>query len=119
MFYGVAYLIGFVLFMCTQYVGALEEHDLSLGALQRFDYRGAAEILRYLADNSNPGAQAALAVLLKSGEVELDYSLPPRSLVRAIYAGGIATTPFAELRMSRDIGNFRLMTTEIQIIIQE
>lgn len=82
--------------MCTQYAGALEEHDLALGALRRLDYQDAAEILRYFADNGDPSAQAALAVLLESGEVELDYPLPPRSLIRAAAEQG---SPEAALKL--------------------
>ena len=89
MSYAVAYLIGIVLIVCTRHAGALEEHDSALGALQRLDYQGAAEILRYLADNGDPSAQAALAVLIESGEVELDYPLPPRSLIRAAAEQGL------------------------------
>lgn len=39
--------------------------------------------------------------------------------VHAVYAGGIATAEFADIRTSQGIGNFRLMTDEIQMIVQE
>jgi hypothetical protein len=39
--------------------------------------------------------------------------------IHAVYAGGIATREFAELRMAQEIGKFRLMTDEIQMIIAE
>lgn len=39
--------------------------------------------------------------------------------IHAVYAGGIATREFAELRTSQEIGKFRLMTDEIQMIVGE
>ncbi len=39
--------------------------------------------------------------------------------IHAVYAGGIATDEFAELRTSQGIGKFRLMTDEIQMIVGE
>jgi len=39
--------------------------------------------------------------------------------IHAVYAGGIATKIFAELRTSLEIGKYRLMTDEIKMIVQQ
>jgi len=39
--------------------------------------------------------------------------------IHAVYAAAITTREFAEQRMSQDIGKFRLMTDEIQMIVGE
>ena len=88
-FFVVVCTIGFALLASARPSGALEDHNLALDALQRLDYQGAAEILRYLADNGDPSAQAALAILMESGEVEPDYPLPPLALIRAAADQGL------------------------------
>jgi len=39
--------------------------------------------------------------------------------IHSIYAGGLATREFAELRMSQGLGRFRLMTDEVQMIVAD
>jgi hypothetical protein len=39
--------------------------------------------------------------------------------IHAVYASGIATTAFAEQRAAQDIGRFRLLTDEIQMIVEQ
>lgn len=39
--------------------------------------------------------------------------------IHAVYAGGIATHQFAEMRVAQGIGRYRLMTDEIQMIVED
>lgn len=54
-----------------------------------------------------------------SGSSEASAIMSYKMEIHGVYAGGIATRDFAELRMSQPIGEFRLMTDEIKMIVDE
>ena len=50
-----------------------------------------------------------------SSSIVMSYKME----IHAIYAGGVADLPFAQMRVSLDTGAIRLMTDEIKMIVEE
>lgn len=65
------------------------ELDSALGALERLDYAGAANILTVLAEAGDPRAQAALATLMESGRFATDYPETPLALLHKAAGQGV------------------------------